>query len=74
MGPDGLTIKFLKHYLELIFKDEVVRFMKDFEICNILAKGCLYKDHVSFSLKEYRSTNLVGCLYKVLSKSLFNSL
>lgn len=79
-GPDGFTFKFLKNYWDLI-KGDVIMLVKDFESSGILAKGCnssfislIPNSNDPLYLKDYRPINLVGCLYKVLSKILVNHL
>lgn len=79
-GPDGFTFKFWKRYWELI-KVDVIRFIKDFESSGVIAKGCnssfislIPKTSDPLTLKEYRPINLIGCIYKVLSKVLANRL
>lgn len=75
-GLYGFTFKFLNYYWDLI-KDYVIMFMKDFENSRVSARGCnssfislIPKTRDLLSLKDYRPINLVGCLYKVLSKFL----
>lgn len=77
---DGFTFTFLKNYWELI-KLVVFMFVKDFKSSGVLAKGYISsfislipKVRVPLYLKDYISINLVGCLYKVLSKVLVNRL
>lgn len=79
-GPDGFTFNFCKKYWDLI-KIDVIRFVKDFELSGSIANGCnssfislIPKTKNPLSLKEYRPINLVGCIYKILSKVLANRL
>lgn len=79
-GPDGFTFKFWKRYWDLI-KADVISFVKDFELSGSFEVGCnssfislIPKVSDPLTLKDYRPINLVGCLYKVLSKVLANRL
>lgn len=75
-GPDGFTFSFFKKYWDLI-KSDVCRFVNDFEVSGSLARGCnasfvslIPKVNDPLYVKDYRPINLVGSLYKILSKVL----
>lgn len=75
-GPDGYTFKFFKKYWEVL-KDDFFRFVKFFEVSGSFNKGCsssfvslIPKVNDPISLREYRPINLIGSLYKVISKLL----
>lgn len=76
LSPYKFTFKFLKRFLELI-KNDILMFIKDSEGSGMLVRGCNFsfillisKIRDPLTLKDYRLVNLVGYLYKVLSKVL----
>lgn len=75
-GPDGFTFKFIKVYWDRI-KDDIMAFVKYFEQSGKINTGCnssfislIPKCRDPLTLKDYRPVNLIGCMYKILSKVL----
>ncbi|XP_023747685.1 uncharacterized protein LOC111895862 [Lactuca sativa] len=79
-GPDGFTFQFMKRYWHMM-KDDIMRFIKDFESTELMGKGCnssfitlapKVKDPIT--LVDYRPISLIRVLYKIISKTLTNRL
>lgn len=75
-GPDGFTFKFIKEFWQDL-KDDIFAFVKKFENTGRFNKGCnssfislIPKCNDPLSIKDYRPVNLVGCMYKIISKIL----
>ncbi|EOY08984.1 Uncharacterized protein TCM_024321 [Theobroma cacao] len=74
--PDGFNFCFVKRQWSTI-KENVMNFVIEFETIGSMAKGVnasfitlIPKCEIPSSLNDYRSINLVGCLYKIISKAL----
>ncbi|KAL4589627.1 hypothetical protein LXL04_002535 [Taraxacum kok-saghyz] len=77
-GPDGFTFKFIKNQWETI-KEDIIQFVKFFERHGRLDRGCnssfvtlIPKIKDPLKLGDYRPISLIGCLYKIIAKSLAN--
>lgn len=79
-GPDGFTFKFLKKYWEMM-KDDILQFAKYFKRHGKLGRGCnssfitlvpKIKDPVTIG--DFRPISLIGCMYKIITKTLSNRL
>lgn len=75
-GPDGFDFTFIKAHWDTI-KDDVLKFVKDFEETGLLPRGCnstfimlIPKVKDPLTLSDYRPISLVGCQYKIISKVL----
>ncbi|KAI3507508.1 hypothetical protein L1887_22495 [Cichorium endivia] len=73
-GPDGFSFKFIKRFWDLI-KDDILACVKHFEGNGLFSSGCnssfialIPKNKDPLVLKDFRPVNLVGCLYKIVSK------
>jgi len=79
-GPDGLNFKFIKHFWETL-KPDFLRFFDEFHNNGIFPKGgnasfigLIPKVKDPQSLNEFRPISLIGCVYKILAKTLANRL
>ncbi|KHN30901.1 Transposon TX1 putative 149 kDa protein, partial [Glycine soja] len=79
-GPNGLNLKFIKEFWQLL-KPDVIRFLAEFHVNGIFPKGC----NASFialipkvpdlqNLNEFIPISLIGCVYKIVAKLLANRL
>ncbi|GJR04155.1 putative RNA-directed DNA polymerase, eukaryota, reverse transcriptase zinc-binding domain protein [Tanacetum coccineum] len=75
-GPDGFTLKFIKHYWGSIgthFIEMVKRFKTDGFIprgCNSSFIALVPKKQDPLYINDYRLISLIGCQYKVIAKVL----
>nr|KYP72703.1 Transposon TX1 uncharacterized [Cajanus cajan] len=75
-GPDGINFKFIKDFWEVL-KNDIVPFVQQFYDNAKLPKGTnssfislISKVDNLVKLNEYRPISLVGCMYKILAKTL----
>ncbi|KAL4586081.1 hypothetical protein LXL04_010712 [Taraxacum kok-saghyz] len=75
-GPDGFTFKFIKTYWDTL-KDDFFGFVKKFEETGAIIDGCnssfislIPKKKDPLFLRDFRPINLLGCMYKTVSKVL----
>lgn len=80
LGPNEYSFKIIKAKWDII-KEDVIKFVKQFESTGSLAPGCnssfitlIPKIYDPLSLVDYRPFSLIGCLYKVVAKLLANRL
>lgn len=75
-GPNGFCFSFIKRYWDTV-KSDIVSYEKYFEQYGKLEYGCnssfitlvlKVKDPLKFS--DFRPINLIGCVYKIISKLL----
>ncbi|KAL4561276.1 hypothetical protein LXL04_033440 [Taraxacum kok-saghyz] len=75
-GPDGFSFKFIKHFWDLMHGD-IMRFVRYFEEHGRFSRGCnssfisllpMIKDPLVLS--DYRPISLIGCVYKIMAKTL----
>lgn len=79
-GPNGFNFNFLKKQWGVI-KDDIMRYVDDLYHMNSI-DGCVniffitlvFKCASSSSLSKYWPINLIGCLYKIITKALANLL
>lgn len=75
-GPDGFNFSFIKSSWEII-KEDIYAMVEEFWMSSRLPRGCNSTfitlipkvDHPKH-LKEFRPISMVGCLYKIVAKSL----
>lgn len=79
-GPDGFSFAFIKKCWDNI-KDDVMAFVKHFERFGRIGKGCnssfitlVPKVKDPLHLGDFRPISLIGCMYKIIAKSLANRL
>ncbi|KAI3517218.1 hypothetical protein L1887_16430 [Cichorium endivia] len=79
-GPDGFSFAFIKKYWDNI-KDDFMAFVKRFERFGRIGKGCnssfitlVPKVKDPLNLGDFRPISLIGCMYKIIAKSLANRL
>ena len=79
-GPDGVNFGFIKDFWEDI-KGDVMQFISEFHRNGKLSRGInttfialIPKVDSPQRLNDFRPTALIGCLYKILSKVLANTL
>lgn len=75
-GPDGFTFKLLKTHWD-VFKNDIRDAVKHFEACGSFAPGCnssfitlVPKVKDPITLADYRPISLIGCIYKIVAKTL----
>ncbi|KAI3749677.1 hypothetical protein L2E82_20293 [Cichorium intybus] len=75
-GPDGFTFKFIKHFWGLLCGD-IMKFVRHFEDHGSISNGCnsslitlVPKCKYPTSLVDFRPISLIGCLYKIIPKTL----
>lgn len=80
LGPDRFTFKFIKQFWSLVSPD-VMRFIRHFKDYGTLSRGCnssfvtmASKTKDPASLNKFCPISLIGCLYKIISKFLYNSI
>lgn len=79
-GPDGFTFKFIQTYWDALC-DDIMNFVKFFEQYGLLGKGC-NSSFITLAPKikdpsvigDYRPISLIGCLYKIITKTLASRL
>lgn len=79
-GPDGFTFLFLKKHWDLV-KNDFFGVMKHFENFSNIEIGCnssfitlIPKIRDPLKPSDFRPISLIGCIYKVISKTLANRL
>ena len=75
-APDGFTFNFIKRYWDFM-QDDIMRFVKHFEEFGSFSRGSnssfislLPKVKDPLTLAEFRPISLIGCVYKIIAKSL----
>lgn len=78
--PGGFTFKFIKTYWDVMC-NAIMSFVKHFEEFGILGNGCnssfitlAPKIKDPFVIKDYCPISLIGCLYKIITKTLASRL
>jgi len=76
-GPDGLNFKFIKEFWDFI-KPDLLRFLDEFYVNRVFLNGSnasflalIPKVHDPHNLNEYRPISLIGCMYKIVAKLLY---
>lgn len=80
LGPDSFTFKFINTYWNEL-RNDVMNFVKFFEQHGFLGEGC-NSSFMTLDLKikdpssvgDYRPISLIGCLYKIIAKTLASRL
>jgi len=79
-GSDGLNFKFIKHFWETL-KPGIIKFLDEFYANGIFPKGgnaffiaLIPKVKDSQSLNNFIPISLIGCVYKIVAKTLANRL
>ncbi|KAL4592668.1 hypothetical protein LXL04_005671 [Taraxacum kok-saghyz] len=79
-GPDGFTFSFIKKQWETI-KGDIFKFVAYFEKYGKLGRGCnssfitlIPKLKDPLRLSDYHPISLLGCMYKIIAKTLANRL
>ena len=77
-GPDGFNFNFIKRYWSIV-KGDIFEAVRHFEKYGIIRRGCnssfvtlIPKVKDPIKLGDYRPISLIGCLYKIISKTLAN--
>lgn len=75
-GPDGFAFKFIKRYWNIIQAD-IMKFVKHFDEFGSFSRGSnssfislFPKVKDTLTLSDYRPISLIGCLYKIIAKTL----